>query len=182
MTSQDRCPGYTFKNTSTKADEAEGKLGGHKPDITLFADHDVGAVDAWKELETESAQPKKYEDPQYTRADMGFAASFIEIKRLKTYDCFNDPPKGGSREKWQFVLPDKQRNRDKAVEALGQNIAYAAEILRRQHRHCCYSVFVFGRRARLARWDRAGAIVTEAFDLIDNPLPLCEFFEIGSSE
>ncbi|TBU38456.1 hypothetical protein BD309DRAFT_994448 [Dichomitus squalens] len=118
-------------------------------------------------------------DPTFTGADMGFAASFIE-KRLKTYDCFQDPPEGKLRENWQFVLPSKQSNRDKAEEALGQNIAYAAEILRRQHRHCCYSVFVFGRKARLARWDRAGAIVTEAFDLVDDPLPLCEFFWLFS--
>ncbi|TBU25591.1 hypothetical protein BD311DRAFT_741078 [Dichomitus squalens] len=119
-------------------------------------------------------------DPTFTGADMGFAASFIEMKRLKTYDCFQDPPEGKLRENWQFVLPSKQSNRDKAEEALGQNIAYAAEILRRQHRHCCYSVFVFGRKARLARWDRAGAIVTEAFDLVDDPLPLCEFFWLFS--
>lgn len=58
---------------------------------------------------------------------------------------------------------------------LGQSIAYASENFARQHRMFSFSVMVIGTRVRFFRWDRAGAIVTEAFDYRDEPELLCEF-------
>ena len=39
-----------------------------------------------------------------------------------------------------------------------------------------FSVLVCGRHARLMRWDRAGAIVTNSFDYVDKPDFLAKFF------
>ncbi|PIL27267.1 hypothetical protein GSI_10414 [Ganoderma sinense ZZ0214-1] len=176
---KDRCPGYAFRDTSLKADSQEGKLGSSKPDITCYATRDIPAIDQWKMALKDTPKNNKYKDPLYARADMGLAAVFIEVKQDNKQDCFRDPlpsSNGDKRATWEFVLPSDQLYPDEATQALGQNVAYATEVLRRQHRHCCYSVFLFGCWARLARWDRAGAIVTETFNLHCEPELLCEFF------
>lgn len=65
----------------------------------------------------------------------------------------------GRREKW----------------TLGHCIGLAVEACLRQHRVFYFSVLVVCSRVRLFRWDRAGAIVTRAFDIRDEPELLCEF-------
>lgn len=48
----------------------------------------------------------------------------------------------------------------------GQIINYAAAVLHNQPRQFCFMIVVSGCRARLLRWDRSGAIVSEAFDFV----------------
>ncbi|OSX55950.1 hypothetical protein POSPLADRAFT_1162002 [Postia placenta MAD-698-R-SB12] len=52
--------------------------------------------------------------------------------------------------------------------ARGQIADYAAMILNHQHRVFCFMIVITGVEARLLRWDRAGAVVTNAFDLTDS--------------
>ena len=61
------------------------------------------------------------------------------------------------------------------IDTIGQLVAYAISQFGCGLRTHCFSVIIFNGRARLLRWDRAGAIVTESFDYVNGPL-LCEFF------
>ncbi len=109
---------------------------------------------------------------------MGYAALFIEVKRQPSFDPFTDPPLGVDRSWWTFLLnleavaATKQKE---VKECFGQNVTYAAEILARQHRQFLYSISLCGPVARLIRWDRAGALCTNAFNIRDSPEHLCEF-------
>ena len=62
-----------------------------------------------------------------------------------------------------------------AEKAFGLSIAFAVEILARQQRAFLFSISMSGSLARLYRWDRAGCIVTQAFDVRERPELLTEF-------
>ncbi|KAI0350368.1 hypothetical protein OH77DRAFT_1573299 [Trametes cingulata] len=167
---EERCPGFSFRKTCNHSDKTGGVIGSTKPDIVCYAKRHL------PELGSASAS-----DPtDYT--DMGFAETFIEVKRSVGDDYFTDPPSGTDRETWRFVLhkfpPGEVDNipRDDALHDFGQSVAYAVAIFQRQHRLFCFSVIVAGSCARLLRWDRAGVIVTHAFDVTIEPRLLCEFF------
>ncbi|KAI0366928.1 hypothetical protein BV20DRAFT_618113 [Pilatotrama ljubarskyi] len=162
-----RCPGFTFRDTSAHPDTSGGSLGAKKPDICCYANRHLSTVDAHK-------------GDLQSRTDMGLAAAFFEVKLLDTDDIFIDPSPDDDdidRESATFVFGRCTASTlEKAEVDLGQNTSYAAEIGLRQFRHCIYSVFLSGVLARLARWDRAGVIITEAFNLRSHPHHLCRFF------
>ena len=127
-----------------------------------------------------------------SRTFMGYTAFFIEVKKDPSIDPFRDPPPTNcSISTWKFTLnhgyveindagkPQKLSAAacEEMDRSLGQNTTYATEIFARQHRHCCFSITLAGSSARLIRWDRAGAIVTEAFDIrtSSGASHLCEF-------
>ncbi|RPD59210.1 hypothetical protein L226DRAFT_614047 [Lentinus tigrinus ALCF2SS1-7] len=165
-----RCPGFAFRDTSGQADKANGNVGSVKPDVSVYAEKHLHALDS--------------ADSQDAATHIGLIATFVEIKT--EIDFFKDPPsksssskkKRKSRAKHSFILDHikNQKVLEYATRALGQNIAYAAEVCGRQYRQCCYSVSLTGCHARLIRWDRAGAIVSAAFDLHKHPEYLCQFF------
>jgi hypothetical protein len=64
-------------------------------------------------------------------------------------------------------------------DTLGQITSYAAAHLGAQFRTHIYSVFILKDTARILRWDRSGAIVTEAFKYDESPY-LAEFFRCFS--
>ncbi|KAJ8470015.1 hypothetical protein ONZ51_g8612 [Trametes cubensis] len=155
--SSPRCPGFTFLDTSEHPD-----TGGNyalKPDVLCYASEHV---------------PRVRVNDSHSRADMGFASFFIEIKREPLQDFFQDPPAhwGSSRGAQLLKLGDAKWD---TLQYFGQNIAYAAELCVRQYRHCCFSISVSGCWARLMRWDRSGLVVTRTFDLHHEPEILCEF-------
>ncbi|KAL7279685.1 hypothetical protein ACG7TL_006092 [Trametes sanguinea] len=160
-----RCPGYIFKDTSDHPDETHGKVGSTKPDVLCYATQRLTDAD----LSSDSIR---------ARADMGFAETFIEVK---LEDPLSDPSFSQDRTTWPFFLGGRKINiggkaHDSSLENLGQSIAYGTEILARQHRCFCLSVMLAMTQARFARWDRTGVIVTEAFDIIEQPQYLCAFF------
>ncbi|OSX59692.1 hypothetical protein POSPLADRAFT_1149619, partial [Postia placenta MAD-698-R-SB12] len=53
-------------------------------------------------------------------------------------------------------------------KARAQIADHVATILNHQHRVFCFMIVITGVEARLLRWDRAGAVVTNAFDLTDS--------------
>ena len=57
------------------------------------------------------------------------------------------------------------RQVDKSVDVRSQFATYAAEIMLRQHRTHLFMFYIAGWRARVFRWDRNGAIVSEPIDL-----------------
>ena len=166
------CTGHAFRITAYHPDQAHGMLGSLKPDVCCYS------VEHLAEVKVESS-PRRYSAHTLMRR----AALFFEIKRNHNLDFFRDPPSSISpseRGKWEFVLhPDVSKayapEHNTAEEAFGQHVAYATEICARQHRRCCYSISLSGTSARLIRWDRAGAIVSTAFDIVNSPTTLCEF-------
>lgn len=113
-----------------------------------------------------------------SQASMMLAVLFIEVKARADLDFFRDPEEGADRDSWQFVLnTSKLSIQDQGLvkKDFGQHVAYATEICARQHRHCCYSISLSWPLARLIRWDRAGAVVSCAFDLRKHPSILCQF-------
>ncbi|KAI0354871.1 hypothetical protein OH77DRAFT_367142 [Trametes cingulata] len=163
-----RCPGFAFLNTSTKADMQHGRKGSTKPDVCCYSKDHLDKLDL-------------SEDNSKSNTDMGFAAMVIEVKAKAGCDFARDPPEsytGRQRATWQFILnPDlyTAEELDEAKRAFGQNMTYATEIFARQHRHALFSVSLSGSSARFIRWDRAGAVVTAAFDILESPENLCQF-------
>ncbi|OBZ74090.1 hypothetical protein A0H81_06324 [Grifola frondosa] len=91
---------------------------------------------------------------------------WIEFKKKGNCDdAFNDSEQG------PFEVDSTH-----AAQVRGQLISYAEMAMNRQHRTHLYSVFVMHKFARLIRWDRAGAVVSEKFDYKENPEILGEFF------
>ncbi len=80
-------------------------------------------------------------------------------------DPFVDKSNSGS-----FLCPEGRKN-----EALGQLTAYATAILSAQYRTHMFMVFIVRDHARLIRWDRSGAVVTEAIPF-DTQSYLFDFF------
>ncbi len=106
------------------------------------------------------------------RAHMGYAAFIVEVKGSPSDDVFRDPKSGDDRAESHFVT----RSTDaKVVKRLGQQVSYATELCKRQHRHFCFSISICSHYARFIRWDRAGAIVSERFSVRDQPDLLCDF-------
>ncbi|KAI0315905.1 hypothetical protein OF83DRAFT_1129717 [Amylostereum chailletii] len=96
---------------------------------------------------------------------------WIEIKR-RGQDAFRDPDAKLSRdERKEF---DIQNPTNDGVLTRGQLLEYATSIFASQNRVFFFSVLVTGDFARLIRWDRCGAIVTEEFHWVDEPW-LAEF-------
>ncbi|KAH9939579.1 hypothetical protein B0H21DRAFT_831680 [Amylocystis lapponica] len=168
-----RCPGFVFKNTSTRGENNE--LGSMKPDVCCYDE---------KTAHLAIASNNK------PCAHLGYAELFIEVKRTVAHDFFNDPLDDADRSKHQFMLDiSNKKDCDHAAEALGQNVAYAAEACARQHRTFYLSMSLAGTSLRFIRWDRAGAIVSESFDIRTQPEllwrgydPTVEFAEEGDED
>ncbi|KAH9928049.1 hypothetical protein B0H21DRAFT_762822 [Amylocystis lapponica] len=113
-------------------------------------------------------------------AHLGFAEFFIEV-RDAGQDIFIDPPRGAACSSHNFLAGldgfsiDSERTQEEAQEILGRHVARVAETCSRQYRTHYFSIMLNGPLARLIRWDRAGAIVTEAFDVHEDPHLLYQF-------
>ncbi|PIL22327.1 hypothetical protein GSI_15015 [Ganoderma sinense ZZ0214-1] len=106
------------------------------------------------------------------RTHMGYAALVIEVKQSPLHDVFCDPRAKDNRAEFHFVTESTDV---KVVKRLGQQVAYAGEICKRQHRHFCFTISICSHYARFIRWDRAGAIVSERFSVRAQPELLCDF-------
>ena len=135
-----------------------------RPHICCYATHNAGAV--------ASARA----DNPSSRAEFGYAELFIEVKADPSHDFFVDRPDGVDRPKHDFFASSDDasfnRRRDRAW---GQHICYVTEVFARQYRVKFFTISMSGSRARFLRWDRSGCIVSESFDVRDNPEVLCEF-------
>ncbi|CAL1708972.1 unnamed protein product [Somion occarium] len=63
-----------------------------------------------------------------------------------------------------------------SAEALEQIASYAAALLARQHRTFAFSIAIYGQYVRFFRWDRAGCIVSDLFNLLEDSNLLADFF------
>ncbi|PIL30475.1 hypothetical protein GSI_07174 [Ganoderma sinense ZZ0214-1] len=163
--SKSRCPGFVFEVAANRSLHPK-RAGYVKPHICCYTPNNSRLV--------------SQSDPS-SRVEFGYAELFINVQPDPTLDFFADPPpdsEPAARTSHDFM----QRARDEdgmpvvnLVLTLGQHVAYAAEVFARQPRTFLFTVALSGSRARLLRWDRAGGVATEAFDLREQPGLLCEF-------
>ncbi|RDX40163.1 hypothetical protein OH76DRAFT_1511962 [Lentinus brumalis] len=114
-----------------------------------------------------------------TRAELGYAEMFIEVKPDPHHDFFVDPPAAGNDDDGEthdfFATSEDATFNRRRNRAFGQHISYATEIFARQYRVKLFTVSMSGSCAQFLRWDRSGCIVSEAFDIREHPEVLCEF-------
>ncbi|KAI0736601.1 hypothetical protein C8Q72DRAFT_768809 [Fomitopsis betulina] len=65
---------------------------------------------------------------------------------------------------------------DGGMHTMAQISRYAAKIMRRQFLAYCFTIFVCRNYAWLMRWDRAGLVISEPFDFLQQPQLLHTFF------
>ncbi|KAL4080469.1 hypothetical protein J3A83DRAFT_4152873, partial [Scleroderma citrinum] len=95
----------------------------------------------------------------------------IEVKRSKSHDPFSDA------DNTPF-----EKNTEDGKLVRGQITAYATAQLGKQFRLFAFSVVIVGEMARILYWDRSGATVTRAFDYVQNPALLVQFFQRFASQ
>ena len=96
--------------------------------------------------------PNSVELDEKRRTSWGKTVLTLEAKI--TSDAFDDK----SKRLWE------KRDR-KSTETRGQMINHATQIIGKQHRLFLINVWISKTGCRFFRWDRAGAVVTEAFNL-----------------
>jgi hypothetical protein len=104
--------------------------------------------------------------------DIACAELVIEFKWHTHDDPFTFPTliDEGENKILSFLCDSKA-----GVDTTGQITTYAAAQLGSQFRTCVYSVLIIQSYARLIRWDRTGAIISEPIDFNQQP-HLVEFF------
>ncbi|KAH9912682.1 uncharacterized protein BXZ73DRAFT_107318 [Epithele typhae] len=153
-----RCPGFVFEIAATHS-VRQDRRGFMKPDICCYtrSNHDI----------VRAAEPS-------CRVDFGFAELFIDISPDPARDAFTDPPRGSVDHELLSFSPSNRKNVS-IHDLFGQHVSYVAEIFDRQPRCFLFTIIMHGSRTRLLRWDRAGCVVTEGFDVRTHPDVLCEF-------
>ncbi|KAI0089850.1 hypothetical protein BDY19DRAFT_941111 [Irpex rosettiformis] len=140
------CPSFVFKDTSARNDEVTKA----KPDLGLFSTNLSNNV-------VESSPMSVMDIP-------------VEFKPQESQDAFvvtiNDREKvKKEKETEERELLEKMTNN--SIRHRGQQIDYASQIMSLQHRSHVFSISIIGHHARLIRWDRAGAAVSERFNYYD---------------
>ena len=95
----------------------------------------------------------------------------IELKRNKSYDPFSNTEN----------TPFEKCTED-ALLMRGQITAYATAQLGKQFHHFAFSVVIVGKMVCILHWDCSGAIVSRAFDYVQNPELLVQFFQRFASQ
>ncbi|KAH9849523.1 hypothetical protein C2E23DRAFT_737197 [Lenzites betulinus] len=158
-----RCPGFVFVNTARRSTHPT-RPGFAKPHICCLTRRNVEVV---QRLD------------RHSRSELGYAELIIQATGNPTRDYFTDPPSGlhgEHRASFEFLnqWEDSQTQKEVA-DAFALHLAFVTEVFARQHRNAFYSISMTGSRARLLRWDRAGCLVSEAFDIREHPEDLCYF-------
>lgn len=143
-----------YRNTSNNSDPRTVPGGnktrdGLNPDITTYD----------RELQPSN---KAGHIPDFTIADRVDEFKFHPPK----HDAFDDDPKHPF-----------EKQTDHGIDTRNQICSYASGLLQLQFRFFTFSILLMRTHARLIRWDRAGAVVTQAFEVEpeDDPSPLAEF-------
>ncbi|KAL1939417.1 hypothetical protein VTO73DRAFT_9973 [Trametes versicolor] len=158
-----RAPGLVFENASINATEPHTP-GFMKPHICCYTRENLANV---------------RDAPPSSRAELGYAELFIEVKADAALDFFVDPPPQATPEHCDshdfFAQFQNEEIKRRTERAFRQHVAYAMEIQARQHRVHLFSISIAGSCVRLLRWDRSGIIITKSFDILTHPDLLCDF-------
>ncbi|KAJ3543935.1 hypothetical protein NM688_g5800 [Phlebia brevispora] len=151
---------FTYKDT---ANTRESNFNDKCPDGCIYPTDEL-AEDTW-ELDPEASEKacKTYgreRGPWIAKMAYAFAEVPFEFKREVSLSAFyNDS---------RYFLRDNEA-------AISQIASYASEILLRQHRVFLFMVCITRTHARVIRWDRAAAVVSESVDLKQTPRLLLNF-------
>ncbi|KAL5480747.1 hypothetical protein ACEPAI_9687 [Sanghuangporus weigelae] len=183
-----RCPSVQFCITADIAEKEKSGRGALKPDVCGYTRKDAKRMKRKKRKAKGKKKHRSNKTAVKYESNLGLSELFVEIKRHHDPICEHDSHDEENRKlSKSFFACDNhldgnnQNPHNDPASAqeerrnFGQNVAYASENCARQHRMFSFSVMVIGTRARFFRWDRAGAIVTEAFDYKEYPELLCEF-------
>ncbi|KAL5480745.1 hypothetical protein ACEPAI_9685 [Sanghuangporus weigelae] len=173
-----RCPSVNFCITADRRACARRRV--PRPALCGYANNDIRSV--MKESDSNLIQEDirtRYE------SNLGLTEIFVVVR--KDHDPFCDHHvhkqcESGSCHEGFFCFENRKYVKQSDFDAgkqekrnLGQSVHHAADACSRQHRVFYFSILVIGTRARFFRWDRAGGIVTRAFDYKDHPELLCKF-------
>jgi hypothetical protein len=112
----------------------------------------------------------------YRKGDRVSGLDYGALELWVEFKTSLDPFKGVSGADLSAIAKKKDAKDDTEREqAVGQIIAYAVEHMGSGYFTHSFSVSIFGNCARLIRWDRAGAIVSDSFDYVHGK-QLVEFF------
>ncbi|CAL1708568.1 unnamed protein product [Somion occarium] len=103
--------------------------------------------------------------------DFGLMELFAECKRRRDGDAFHE-----SYNDKDIDLDSVEKIEGKSADSRGQLISYATATMSRQHRVFMFSISICGEFVRFLRWDRAGCIVSELINYLENPELVAEFF------
>jgi len=119
-----------------------------------------------------------------TKPDNSLAEFSIEFKATASHDPFGTTPTPSSRTRPSPYPEDvfMSLGTGKASQVLGQMTAYAMLILGTQYRTHTFTVLIVKDIARLIRWDRGGAVVTESFPYNDQPYLLNFLFRYNHAD
>lgn len=117
----------------------------------------------------EKAKTAGGEEPQQKAFDWHTNGLMIEFKDTPSRDPFNKLDDARTK---KCVEKTEKPHR----ETLGQLASYAKESFAHQHRTHLFQLLIAGKFARFIRWDRAGAVVSDRFDYMEQPWILAEFF------
>ncbi|KAI0350362.1 hypothetical protein OH77DRAFT_1463888 [Trametes cingulata] len=158
-----RCPGFVFEDTARRILYPR-RVGYAKPHVTCFAERNVDVV---------------RQSSRRSRLEFGYAETFIHVTADVTRDYFTDPPVDVADQSSNvhdlFSRMENDVAQKEIESTLATHIAFVAEVFARQHRSHFLSISMAGSRARLFLWDRAGCVVSRAFDVRERPEYLCDF-------
>ncbi|KAF9484762.1 hypothetical protein BDN70DRAFT_849042 [Pholiota conissans] len=156
-----RCPGIVFHYTGDNQEQIEGEENrfDSKYDITGYLEDDP----IFGGNQNVLAEGK-------ARTLPGMAQLVIE---LRMEDIAKDPEIPGG----ELVFPQRLNLDGDDINklAIGQIGSYATEVCARQHRNFLFMLFMTPKVARLLRWDRAGVVISSAFDYRKEAKILCQF-------
>ncbi len=152
-----RCPGFVFHSPYTGPQRPHGvKI----PHVCCYTADNLALAQATPGVE------------------LGYAELFVQVCPVPSRDFFVDPPLDAdeaTRQSHDFLArPADWELRQKLYDSLGQHISHAVELFARQHRVFAFTISMFGSCARFLRWDRAGCVVSESFNIRERPDLLCD--------
>jgi hypothetical protein len=159
----------TFK---ISADHPESNTHDTRPDIVAYPTEIEVAKNAYtlstsqkqkRSGATQGAEDSEISDTDKARIAWAWVELAVEVK--PTYADAGFGFNGGA-----FL-----RQSDTGRKSRAQLVQYATEIMHRQHRTHAFMVLIAKDSARLLRWDRAGAIVSEPINLLKDPYSLLNF-------
>ncbi|KAI0326083.1 hypothetical protein GY45DRAFT_158626 [Cubamyces sp. BRFM 1775] len=157
------CPGFAFDKSIERCIRPS-RLGHVKPHISCFARENLPHI--------QQADPA-------LRLEFGYAELFKQCTSKPSVDFWVDPPPGANVQglaTHDFAQRfDDDEQRTEAMRTFGSHIAFATEVFARQHRVFLYTISVAGSSARFFRWDRSRCVVTEAFDIHEQPEAFADF-------
>ena len=135
------------------------------PDLALYPKGNVSrkAMDAYR-VDPKESSASAARKPWLARTAWPWIMLPIQVKVKRPGFVFEEDPR---------ILRNLARGGD---EARSQHATQAAEIFLRQHRTHVFSLYIYRDRARIFRWDRAGILVTGAFNIAKEPQKLLNFF------